>query len=410
MVRQAMLTDLPELRRVYDVAKQYMDAHGNPTQWTQGYPVDDLLRADIAGGWLYVLEDAQNAPALYGAFALVAGEEPCYAQIDGPGWRDETPYATLHRIGSDGSRSGVFREALGFARSRYAHLRVDTHADNRTMQGAILGSGFVYCGIVDYGAAGLRLAYEWNRSGANMPRVSVITGGANGIGRCIAERFRARGDLLCVIDRDAEGLRRLHERLDAFVFPGDISEQATLDAFADAVIARYGRVDALVNNACLSRGGLENCGWEDFNYVLRVGVSAPFYLTQRLLPAFAPGASIVNIASTRAFMSQANTESYTAAKGGIAALTHGLSVTLAGQARVNSISPGWIDTAGRVYEGPDATQHPAGRVGTPRDIAGMVLYLCSERAGFITGENICIDGGMTRLMVYHNDNGWTFRG
>ena len=105
-------------------------------------------------------------------------------------------------------------------------------------------------------------------------------------------------------------------------------------------------------------------------------------------------------------MSQPQTESYTAAKGGIAALTHALSVSLAGKVRVNSISPGWIDNSYKVWEGPDATQQPAGRVGNPLDIANMVLYLCSEMAGFITGENICIDGGMTKQMIYHGDCGW----
>ena len=105
-------------------------------------------------------------------------------------------------------------------------------------------------------------------------------------------------------------------------------------------------------------------------------------------------------------MSQPQTESYTAAKGGIAALTHALAVSLAGKVRVNSISPGWIDTTGTFYDGPDAIQQPAGRVGNPMDIASMVLYLCSDKAGFITGENICIDGGMTRQMIYHGDNGW----
>ncbi|MBE6230671.1 MAG: SDR family oxidoreductase [Bacteroidales bacterium] len=102
-------------------------------------------------------------------------------------------------------------------------------------------------------------------------------------------------------------------------------------------------------------------------------------------------------------------ESYTAAKGGIAALTHALAVSLSGRARVNSISPGWIDTAYTVYEGPDATQQPAGRVGNPMDIANMVLFLCSDKAGFITGENICIDGGMTKQMIYHGDCGWSKR-
>ena len=106
-------------------------------------------------------------------------------------------------------------------------------------------------------------------------------------------------------------------------------------------------------------------------------------------------------------MSQPETESYTAAKGGISALTHALAVSLAGRVRVNSVSPGWIDNNYTVYEGADATQQPAGRVGIPPDISNMVLYLCSDMAGFITGENICIDGGMTRQMIYHGDCGWT---
>ena len=152
--------------------------------------------------------------------------------------------------------------------------------------------------------------------------------------------------------------------------------------------------------------GIGRCVAEEFQYALSVGVTAPFYLAKLFAPHFAKGAAIVNISSSRDRMSQPQTESYTAAKGGIAALTHALAVSLAGKVRVNSISPGWIDTAGTVYEGPDATQQPAGRVGNPMDIANMVLYLCSNKAGFITGENICIDGGMTRQMIYHNDFGW----
>ena len=124
------------------------------------------------------------------------------------------------------------------------------------------------------------------------------------------------------------------------------------------------------------------------------------------MPHFAEGAAIVNISSSRDRMSQSQTESYTAAKGDIAALTHALAVSLAGKVRANSISPGWIDTTGTDFDGPDAIQQPVGRVGNPMDIANMVLYLCSDKAGFITGENICIDGGMTRQMIYHGDNGW----
>lgn len=226
-------------------------------------------------------------------------------------------------------------------------------------------------------------------------RVVVVTGGAKGIGKTIADEFRKSGAHVCVIDL-----------LENDYFVGDLVEQTALDAFADKVIADYGRVDVLVNNALPLMKGIDECTYEQFNYALRVGVTAPFYLTKRFAPYFAPGASVINISSSRDRMSQPQTESYTAAKGGISALTHALAVSLAGKVRVNSVSPGWIDTDFTVYDGTDAVQHPAGRVGNPLDIANMVLFLCSDKAGFITGENICIDGGMTRQMIYHNDFGW----
>ena len=172
------------------------------------------------------------------------------------------------------------------------------------------------------------------------------------------------------------------------------------------MIETYGRVDVLINNALPIMRGIDACSYEEFSYALAVGVTAPFYLSKLFAPHFAPGGSIINISSSRDRMSQPQTESYTAAKGGIAALTHALAVSLAGKVRVNSISPGWIDTAYTVYEGPDAIQQPAGRVGNPMDIANMAMYLASDKAGFITGENICIDGGMTKMMIYHGDNGW----
>lgn len=226
-------------------------------------------------------------------------------------------------------------------------------------------------------------------------KVAVITGGAKGIGRCIAEEFQKAGANVCVIDRQ-EGEH----------FVGDIADKDTLERFAREVIERYGHVDYLVNNALPVMLGIDTCSYEQFQYALSVGVTAPFYLSKLFLPYFAEGAAIVNISSSRDRMSQPQTESYTAAKGGIAALTHALAVSLAGKVRVNSISPGWIDTTGTIYDGPDAIQQPAGRVGNPMDIANMVLYLCSDKAGYITGENICIDGGMTRQMIYHGDNGW----
>ncbi len=229
-------------------------------------------------------------------------------------------------------------------------------------------------------------------------RVVVITGGAHGIGRATADAFRREGAVVHIIDKQPG---------DWFV--GDVSDKGALEQFAETVIARSGHVDCLVNNALPVMKGIGECTWEEFSYALAVGVTAPFYLTKLLVPYFAPGASVINIASSRDRMSQPQTESYTAAKGGIAALTHAMAVSLAGRARVNSISPGWIDTAGSGITGPDAAQQPAGRVGKPEDIAEMILFLCSDKAGFITGENICIDGGMTKLMIYHGEHGWEYK-
>lgn len=230
-------------------------------------------------------------------------------------------------------------------------------------------------------------------------KVAVVTGGAMGIGKCICESFIAAGASVAVIDVIPN---------DYFV--GDISDKETLERFSQKVISDFGRVDFLINNAPPVMRGITEGSYEEFEYAQRVGVIAPFYLSKLFMPYFNTGAAIVNISSSRDRMSQPETESYTAAKGGISALTHALAVSLAGKVRVNSVSPGWIDTDYRVYEGADATQQPVGRVGNPLDIANTVLYLCSELAGFITGENICIDGGMTRQMIYHGDFGWRLDG
>ena len=228
-------------------------------------------------------------------------------------------------------------------------------------------------------------------------KVAVVTGGASGIGKCIVEEFREQGVKVYVIDK-ATG----------YHYVGDISNKTVLEAFARKVISETGGIDYLVNNALPLMRGIDDCSYEEFMYALAVGVTAPFYLSKLFAPHFREGACIINISSSRDRMSQPQTESYTAAKGGIAALTHAMAASFAGKVRVNSISPGWIDTAYREYDGPDALQQPAGRVGNPMDIANMVMFLCSDKAGFITGENICIDGGMTKLMIYHDDHGWTY--
>ena len=227
-------------------------------------------------------------------------------------------------------------------------------------------------------------------------KVAVITGGARGIGKRIREAFENAGAKAVVIDL-----------FDNDYFVGNLADKDTLEKFAEKVVSDFGRVDYLINNAAPLMKGLDNGSYEDFEYAIRVGVTAPFYLTKLFAPYFTRGASIVNISSSRDRMSQPNTESYTAAKGGISALTHSLAVTLAGKVRVNSVSPGWIDNSDSGYNGADAIQQPVGRVGNPDDVANLVLYLCSDMAGFITGENICVDGGMTKQMIYHGDFGWS---
>ena len=230
-------------------------------------------------------------------------------------------------------------------------------------------------------------------------KVCVITGGANGIGKAIAEQFK-KNNAKCYIIDIAEG--------DHFI--GDISDKNTLEQFVKYVIDKEGKIDYLINNAPPITKGINYCSYEDFNKALSIGVTAPFYLTKLFLPYFNENASIVNISSSRDRMSQPQTESYTASKGGISALTHALAISLSNKVRVNSISPGWINTTNTpITDKSDNLQHPSGRVGNPEDVSNLVLFLCSEKASFINGENICIDGGMTKQMIYHNDYNWILK-
>ena len=214
-------------------------------------------------------------------------------------------------------------------------------------------------------------------------KVAVVTGGAHGIGRAVADEFIREGAVVHIIDKQSGNW-----------FVGDVSDKETLELFAKSVVLESGHVDYLINNALPMMKGIDECSWEEFSYALAVGVTAPFYLTKLLMPHFASGTAVINIASSRDRMSQPQTESYTAAKGGIAALTHAMAISLVGKARVNSISPGWIDTTGNSITGADALQQPVGRVGKPEDIAEMVLFLCSEK---------------TKLMIYHGEHGWEFK-
>ncbi|MDR2834461.1 MAG: SDR family oxidoreductase [Streptococcaceae bacterium] len=232
----------------------------------------------------------------------------------------------------------------------------------------------------------------------------IVTGGANGIGKKIVERFLEEEAIVYVIDQ----VETLDNKAVHF-FSGDLAQKETLENFVKSLDKP---IDVLVNNAALSKKGLlSDCSYEDFEYVQKVNVIAPYYLTSLLKKnnLLAPNASIINMTSTRAFQSQADTESYSASKGGIAALTHSLAISLSGIARVNSIAPGWIDVSDNpIHSNQDKLQHPVGRVGSPDDIAQMVLFLASEKSSFITGENVTIDGGMSKLMIYNEDNNWHY--
>ena len=233
-------------------------------------------------------------------------------------------------------------------------------------------------------------------------KVVIVTSGSSGIGKCVAENFNKEKAKVIIIDKN-----ECETKCD-FFYKGDLTEYKVIAEFVKQVKEKYTNVDFIINNAGLSNGGLLTCDYEDFMYVQKLSLGAPFILTKLLMNNFNSCAAIVNISSTRAFQSQEDWESYAAAKGGIVALTHAMTVTLKGKARVNCISPGWIDTINSKFSKEDISQHPANRVGEPNDIANMVLFLCSDKAKFITGENITIDGGMSKLMVYHNDYGWEY--
>lgn len=230
-----------------------------------------------------------------------------------------------------------------------------------------------------------------------MSKVTVVTGGAKGIGKAICQEFIAQNIKVCTIDI-----------LPNDYFVGDLAQEEVLSQFAQKVISDYGKIDYLINNACLMKGGLYTDSYTDFLYILKVGAVAPFMLTKLFMHNFNNNASIVNISSSRHLMSQENTESYTATKGAIHALTHAMAVTIRGKARVNSISPGWIDTTNSDLSLADKAQHLVNRVGNPQDIVNAVMFLCSDKSSFITGQDIVIDGGMTKQMIYHNDYSWQY--
>ena len=227
-----------------------------------------------------------------------------------------------------------------------------------------------------------------------MEKVALVTGGAQGIGRGIARALSGLGWQVAVAD-----VRRTS---DFFFVRTDVSREAAARACVRAVAKRFGRLDALVNNAGIAdphTGPLEKLDLREWNRRLGTNLTGPFLMAKHAAPHLrrARGA-VVNIASTRALQSEADSEAYAAAKGGLVAFSHALAMSLGPEVRVNCISPGWIAHA--PVSRKDHAQHPVGRVGRDEDIAALVAYLLSDAAGFITGQNFVVDGGMTKKMIY----------
>jgi NAD(P)-dependent dehydrogenase (short-subunit alcohol dehydrogenase family) len=223
-----------------------------------------------------------------------------------------------------------------------------------------------------------------------MEKVALVTGGARGIGKAIAELLAARGYRVAVAD-----VRKSD-------FPTDVSREPSVRKCIARVVRRFGRLDALVNNAGLAdphAGPVEKLRLADWNRRIGVNLTGAFLMAKHAAPHLrrARGA-IVNIASTRALQSEPDTEPYAASKAGLVGLTHALAVSLGPQVRVNCVSPGWI--AHQPVRKKDHAQHPVGRVGRDEDVAELVAYLVGDAAGFVTGQNFVIDGGMTRKMIY----------
>ncbi|MCX7788906.1 MAG: SDR family oxidoreductase [Spirochaetes bacterium] len=252
-----------------------------------------------------------------------------------------------------------------------------------------------------------------------MERLVIVSGGAQGIGKCIVEHLLSAGYRVSVLDSDREAIgevehefaERIRPNFNVWFQVGDVSKEEDVSVFVQSTIDRFGGIYGLVNNAGISRNKpLSELTLEDWYAVLGVNLTGAFLLSKYTAPYIADSqGAIVNICSTRALMSEPNTEAYSASKGGLLALTHALAISLSPKIRVNAISPGWIEVSAyrkssarkRVsLSEQDHSQHPAGRVGEAADIARMVLFLLDPANSFITGQNFVIDGGMTKKMIY----------
>jgi NAD(P)-dependent dehydrogenase (short-subunit alcohol dehydrogenase family) len=247
-------------------------------------------------------------------------------------------------------------------------------------------------------------------------RVAMVTGGARGIGRAVAERFLRDGAAVLIADIDPEACQEAEAALHAFgpvaAVVCDVAMEPRVEAAVAAAVEQFGRLDVLVCNAGIGYPGvpLNELSLESWRRVIDVNLTGCFLCAKHAAAHLGRAkGSIITVASTRALQSEPHTEPYSASKGGVVALTHSLAVSLGPAVRVNCISPGWIETGGWKkqrqrseprHSAADRGQHPVGRVGRPEDVATLAAYLASPEAGFVTGQNFIIDGGMTRKMIY----------
>jgi NAD(P)-dependent dehydrogenase (short-subunit alcohol dehydrogenase family) len=234
-------------------------------------------------------------------------------------------------------------------------------------------------------------------------KTAVVTGGAHGIGKSIAGKLLQEQCEVIVPDINTQYLSKLkdeHERVETLLC--DVGNPEAVQQAMKRIESMYGKIDFLVNNAGISAfEPIETLSVETWNRILSVNLSSIFYMVKFGKHLLSESSAVVNIASTRALMSEPHSEVYGASKGGIVALTHALAISLGPKTRVNSVSPGWIEV--NHYEDlseTDHAQHPVGRVGKTEDIAETVWFLLSDKAAFIIGQNMVVDGGMTKKMIY----------